>query len=102
MGDWQGIGAAESVYCVREVQIYSLDDGPLGPESAEKGSTCFALKHFLGDGSFFYSGTPGFDITMRLAERLKVDEKRVEACAPVSRSGEDDRDPNRWHCPPTR
>jgi hypothetical protein len=31
MGEWQGIGA-ESVYCVREVQIYSLDDGPLGLE----------------------------------------------------------------------
>ncbi|ORY41446.1 inositol polyphosphate phosphatase [Leucosporidium creatinivorum] len=100
MGEWQGVGA-ESVYCVREVQIYCLDDGPLGPEPAEKGSTCFALKHFLGDGSFFYSGTPGFDITMRLAERLEVDKRRAEACAPVSRTAEDDRDPNRWHCPPT-
>lgn len=102
MGDWQGLGA-ESVYRVREVQLFCIDDGPLGPEPAPgKEDPLHGIVRLLSDGSFFYSAVANFDVTMRLVERLDVDQRRKAACEPQARSvDEDTKDPNRWHCPPT-
>lgn len=86
LSHWQTL-RAERAYRVREVEIYCLNDGPLGPEpEPRKGAALHGIDRFLSDGSFFYSATPSFDITLRLSERIALSAQTKQKFSPVARA----------------
>lgn len=100
LSHWQTL-RAERAYRVRRVDFYCLNDGPIGPEPvARKGEALYGIARFLGDGSFFYSATPSFDITLCLSERIALNEQNKTIFSPVARAeafdGMDAAKPSRW------
>ncbi|BGO89600.1 hypothetical protein NBRC10512_001549 [Rhodotorula toruloides] len=73
----------EDVEQVREVLFYCLEGGHL-PLARTPAHPCYHLRKILTDGSFYYSKT--FDLTSRLATRIKAQNQLAEACTPIARA----------------
>lgn len=78
---------SEPVYQVREVLFFALEHGIVGAEPMDSAKhPCFEMHRVLSSGSLYYSGSPSFDFTSRLAVRASQQLARSRACEPQPRS----------------
>ncbi|BGP22812.1 phosphatidylinositol phosphate phosphatase [Rhodotorula toruloides] len=73
----------EEVEQIREVLFYCLEGHHL-PLARTPAHPCYHLRKVLTDGAFYYSKT--FDLSSRLATRIKAQEQLTEACIPIARA----------------